>query len=199
VLHVAGRRRSLYDLTPLKGKIRRDFDASKVSKNGYKFGVGVVSAKTGEFRIVKHSHQKIEDYIYASCAQAFAFPPIKIDDEWWIDGGPRCAVPLDAALDGGAKNVFMVLTEAEKMAEDNSDFVNGFEVGLRTIQILAHEVYINDVSSALRNAQDAGVNVVMVGPQTPLIADPLDFGKEQARRLIERGYEDAVQQLSEGE
>jgi len=40
---------------------------------------------------------------------------------------------------------------------------------------------------------------VMVGPQTPLIADPLDFGKEQARRLIERGYEDAVQQLSEGE
>lgn len=194
MLHVAGKRLSLYDLTPLRRTICDIFDASQVSKNGYKYGVGVTSWNTGKYRVVKHNDPKIEEYIYASCAQAMAFPPVKIDGEWQMDGGVRNAVPLRAALDAGAKNVLMVLTEATELNEIEGDPSSGFDVGLRTIEVLAHEVFNNDIELAMK---DTDAKVLTVRPLAPLIADPLDFGKDQARRLIGRGYEDAAQQLGQ--
>jgi len=192
MLHVLGARRSLYDLSPLREKIAREFHPTLVQKNGYRFGVGVTSYRTGKYRVVKDDDPKIVDYIYASCAQAVAFPPAEIDGEWWMDGGPRNAVPLKEALDSGAEKILMILTEASEVSEVVVPPRSGLDVGLRALQLLAHEVFINDVPLALG---DSDAEVLVVRPQAPLMADPLDFGKDQARRLIGRGYEDAAQQL----
>jgi len=182
----------MFDLSPLKDTIRRRLDVTKISKNGFDLAVGVVSWSTGKYKVVRHTDPNFEQYLYASTAQALGFPPIYVDGEWWMDGGVRNAVPLRVALDDGATNVFAVLTEAESMAEIKGDPGNGLDVGMRAIAIQAHEIFNNDLQVAMQNTT---ARVTIVRPSAPLIADPLNFDKEQAQHLIGRGYEDAAQQL----
>lgn len=190
--HVLGKRRSLYNLDPLKKTIRERLDVHAIDENGYTLKVGVTSLKTGKYKLVPHTDPKFEQYLYASTAQALAFPPIFIDGEWWMDGGVRNAVPLKAALDDGATDVLMVLTEAAEMPEMANAPGNGLDVGMRAISILTHEVFNNDIELAMR---DATANIHIVRPSSPLIADPLNFDREQAQHLIELGYADATQQI----
>jgi NTE family protein len=192
--HVFGNRMSLYNLNPLKQQIHEALDVTKININGYKLGVGVTSWNTGEYKVVNHTNPEFEKYMYATTAQALGFPPIEIDREWWMDGGIRNAVPLKAALDSGATNVLVILTEASHITRYDGKPKHGLDVGLRAIQIAVHEVFNNDIPLAMNNTK---ATIHIVRPQTSLIADPLDFDKEQAKRLIERGYEDAVGQLGD--
>ncbi len=190
-LHLLGGRCSLFDVSPLRKLVRDTFDASKVGSNGYNFAVGAVSWNTGEFRLVKHTHPRIEDFIMASAAQPIAFPPVCIEGEWWLDGGLRDATPILSAIAEGADEALVILTEAPKVRRIDQAPAHGLAVGERALGLLAHEVFRNDIELALTK----GVKVTMVRPGSPLAADPLDFGKDQVQRLIQLGYSDAAATL----
>jgi len=192
MLHVLGKRRSLFDTSPLRALIQKEFDPSKVSANGYSFAVGVTSWNSGKYKVVKHTNSKIEDYISASAAQPLAFPPVKIDGEWWVDGGIRNAVPVKDALDAGADHLLLVLTEAPEMAFVAGDPASGVAVGERALAVLAHEVFQTDLETARRGTT---AEIIAIRPGVALLADPLDFGVKQVRRLIQHGYEDVAQFL----
>lgn len=186
--HVLWNGTNVFNTSPLQKLIKREFDPDKVTGNGYGFFVGTVSWTTGKYRIVDHNHAMIEDFIYASSVFPMAFKPIKIEGEWWIDGGVRNAVPLRAALEAGADEVDMILTEPAEMesAEGEPELLT---YGPRILGIMANEIFTSDFADLAKNTT-AKINVYR--PSSSLQADPLSFDKVQNQRLIERGLEDAL-------
>jgi len=188
MLHILWNGTHLFDTSPLVQLIHREFDAKKVTEAGNEFGVGAVSWNTGKYRVINHTHEKIKEFIYASSVFPMGFAPIKLEGEWWIDGGVRNAVPLKAALDAGATEVDMILTESEEMAPIEGDPEDVTQYGPRIIGIMANEIFNTDFKDLVKNS-DAKVNVYR--PASSLAADPLSFEQSQIERLIQIGYDDA--------
>lgn len=184
---------SLYDSSPLISMIKKNFDAEKVRKVGNKLIVGAVSLNTGKYVTFDESHPRIADAIVASSAFPMMFGLPKIDGQWYVDGGVRTAVPIAAALEAGATDIDMILTEAEHVAKYDGDFNDVIDVGPRVIALMAHEIFNNDIAVVQKQVEGSGVKLRIIRPQEPLNENPLDFSQDIIGRLIEKGYETAKQ------
>ncbi len=62
-------------------------------------------------RGVVHTRARLEpDHVMASAAIPVAFPPVRIDDGWYLDGGVRLNAPIRPALGLGADRLVVVAT-----------------------------------------------------------------------------------------
>ena len=94
---------SLYTVAPLKALLKRTIDDAKIKATGKSLRIAIVNLTNGELRIVGENASNLVDWVYASCAMPFVFPPQDSRDqlgrdEQWVDGGVRDVTPLDAAL-----------------------------------------------------------------------------------------------------
>ena len=80
----------------------------------------VVEMETGRLRVVGNSPDAISndrceqtlitlDHILASCSIPLVYPPTKIDDVAFWDGGTVANTPLGPAIDAGAEDIIVVL------------------------------------------------------------------------------------------
>lgn len=51
----------------------------------------------------------------ASSAIPVVFPPVRVGDKWYVDGGVRAITPVEAAVQAGADMVYAVAASAERM------------------------------------------------------------------------------------
>jgi len=192
-------KKSPYDSKPLRRLIRQWFDPVLVEAAGNELYLGAVSLQSGRYHVFGLDHVDPHAVLAASAANAM-FEPVELPTGLCADGGLVCATPLRAAFKSGATRVYVVLTEADVMAEQTK--LDTFaQIGPRHIAILARSVFELDIGWALAEnklaASGAGskrhVEIKVLRPSEPLEGDPLDFDPTRSADLIRQGYEDAKQ------
>ncbi|MBV9221205.1 MAG: patatin-like phospholipase family protein [Methylobacteriaceae bacterium] len=91
---------SFYDSAPLKATLEKLVDFDLLNNGRKRFSVGAVNLQTGNFVYFDNQKQRIgPEHIMASGALPPALPPIKIEGEYYWDGGIVSNTPLQYLLD----------------------------------------------------------------------------------------------------
>ncbi|MEX6506861.1 DUF3734 domain-containing protein [Jiella sp. M17.18] len=89
-----------YDTTPLRRTLERLVDFDRLNDGGMRVSLGAVNVATGNFRYFDTADMRLgPEHVMASGALPPGFPPIKIDDDWYWDGGLVSNTPLAYVLD----------------------------------------------------------------------------------------------------
>jgi NTE family protein len=159
---------SLYSLEPLKKLIRSDLDFNRLKESGRDFKVGYASLVSGKYFEVDASTEKFFEKLVASATIPVVFPHVELDGDALVDGGVRNITPLNSAYSGRPDEIYVLLTSrtlftnnempsngvlpnSKEQWRDNflGTKVNGFDVLIRTLDIVTDEVYLDDIRTAI--------------------------------------------------
>ncbi len=104
---------SLLSLQPVAELIKRELDLDRLLGSGIALRIGAVSLESGELRYITekgelldregtaldHPPVPLADALVASASIPVAFPPVRLGDEHYVDGGAREILPLAILLD----------------------------------------------------------------------------------------------------
>ena len=193
---------SLYNSSPLEDLVRAHYVSEKIATSGKKIRVGAVSLNTGEYKMFTESYPDMPAAILASSSFPMAFKPIKIDGEFWSDGGIREITPLKSAIMEGATEIDVIMTSPEgDMVQQYEEAPHLLKLGPRILDIMSEEILDNDLNRALEinNLIKDGATVPnkkyipirIYRPEMDLTPNSLLFEQEYIRPMIEVGYRQA--------
>lgn len=185
------------DWAPLYKMVLRNIDNNKPLKA--EAIITKIDLNTGALHYVKASDTKSPQELAKAVVASSAVPghtrPV---DGHWVDGGVREQAPLMKAIQFGCNTIFVVLSnpwtkdppivEIEKMPQR----LRFIKIILRTIEIMSHEIFLNDLQKcACRNGQDGyrTIRLVVYAPSSPL-HDPDNFDPKVLGDAIDRGLKD---------
>lgn len=127
--------------------------------------------------------------LMASAAIPGVFPPVRLDGRYLIDGSVANHSPISAAVESGAKRVFVLPTGYSCARKGPPDGV--IDMALHGLNILTVGKLISAVQ---RFARD--VDITVVPPLCPLAASPINF--RATGELIDRAATETERWLAEG-
>ena len=192
-----------YNPAPLIKLIRENISLDKIRQSDKQVSVGTVSLSSGKYTIFDQTSDDFIDAVIASSLFPGMFPPIKIGNELWMDGGMKQISPIDVAIRMGSDNICAIVTSPEKRM---SKFINNptaIDSLKRAIDLSTEKIMSNDIEKAqmhnklaehgISGYQYIGLNIIR--PKYNLIEDFLDFDPEKIKKMIEIGYLDAKNQI----
>lgn len=186
----------LFDTTPLRTLIGLHFKPEQLAESGVRLRMGAVALGSGEYRtFTEQEGAHLPDAIMASSAFPIAFPPVLLDGDYWLDGGVRDITPVRDALHDYDGPLDVVLTSpvlGDQVVQAMPTAPGLAAVGLRTIALMADEVFLTDLDR-LKEAKHS-VSVFAPGHALP---DPLQFLPNYLVSSIEYGYLRTKEQLSQ--
>lgn len=112
----------------------------------------------------------------ASASIPLAFPPIQLGSEYYVDGGVREVVPIDAAIKAGATEVYAILASDSEMDPARDPFSGQLIFSFRpgsanlldiinrsTNDIMGNEIGLSDLEPYLAG-MDPNVNLTVIQP-----------------------------------
>lgn len=211
---------SLYNSTPLHQLLDFGLDTQRLRSSGKSLSVGAVSLTTGRYKTWGEGDEDIKTAVKASSAFPLAFLPVRIRDEWWVDGGIWDNTPLHSALNKGAAYIDVILTfpiprgigksplgqqngifgKAAKLANSfmNGMFLDGFKLS-RGYTINNRQAFLQD--GLIKGIEEGGlggggyryVNINVYHPGKFLGVNPLVFDTDKIKENILLGHQDAAQ------
>ncbi|RDJ27031.1 patatin-like phospholipase family protein [Bosea caraganae] len=86
---------SFYDVAPLRGTLEELVDFDRINAQEIRFGVGAVNIRSGNLEFFDNAGQTIRaEHVMASGALPPGFPAVKVDGEYYWDGGLVSNTPL---------------------------------------------------------------------------------------------------------
>lgn len=205
-----GHKLGLLDTSPLEELLRKELDLQKLKASRMKVGLVTTDLCSLETRMVTiddiMSSNEMIDILMATSAIPLAFPPRHIQGKGlWVDGGLVRNTPLQAAIDMGADRIFMVLLHPESI---NVCPTNMWQALVRCLDIVLDASARKEIETAnLFNrllaegaAEAAGrrkVDIHVIQPRRPVNTTLLEIDPDRSRRLIQQGWEDASDYLSQ--
>lgn len=143
---------SLYSTEPLKKLLKGAINENKIKASGKKLRIRVVNITNGEAITVAENAGDLADWVYASCAMPFVFPPLTSKsaqgvEEQWVDGGVRDVTPLDVAFLERPRAILVVRASAPPQPDKPKKYKDLVKIGLRAVDILSNEVSENDLKN----------------------------------------------------
>jgi predicted acylesterase/phospholipase RssA len=119
-------------------------DSQKVQASGIKLRMSVVSLESARLRYADENAQFVDnpaegqfslgDAVVASGSVPSVFPPVKLINDNYVDGGIRDLLPIKAAIDAGANSVISVVGSQPMLLPAASfDGANLFDIAARGI------------------------------------------------------------------
>lgn len=208
---IRGSRWGLFDTSPLEELLYREMNLQKFKSSPTKVGFLTTDLCTLETRMVTsddiNSHRELIDILMASSALPILFPARTLFGEgFWIDGGLVRNTPIQTAINMGAKEIHIVLVEAENDGVCPSNMV---QVLARCADILlyasardgirlVHE-YNKLVHSGQFDSAEAEIEPLVIKvfqPSGKVNTGILGIDPLRSVRLIEQGYFEAMSLLS---
>ena len=195
---------SVYNSKPLQKLVKSTLDPAKVLTSGKKLRVGAVSLDTGEYRLFKETDADIVNGVLASSSFPIMLTPIKINGQWWTDGGVRNVTPLQAAIDLGATDIDIILTMPKNRELKTKKKYKTPDVIIRTVEFALDEIVkndftslklINDILDSLPPNQRGimskyrKIKTRLFQPDTPLTHNSLDFSPKNICAMYKVGLE----------
>lgn len=203
-----GRKLGLLDTSPMEELLRRELDLKKLKASSSKVGLFTTDLCSLETRLITGdeimSNNELVDVLMATSAVPIAFPPRQLRGSGlWVDGGLVRNTPMRAAIDRGAEEIFMVLLHPDQFEVCPS---NMWQVLARCLDIVLDasarkELELAQLYNRLiaEGAEEAtgmrSVRIEVFQPRTPVNITLLEIDPERSRRLIQQGYEDAMDHL----
>lgn len=148
-----------------------------------------VDLMTGAIKYGKAGDPDYVDYVIASASIPALCDPIGN----LVDGGVREQSPLKKAIEDGADKLVVILCNPWREDPDPAPLGNWISNLLRTTDIMAHEIFINDIQACLwynrRNLPGKRKIEIEVYCPERLVIDSLDFNQEKIQPAIQYGYE----------
>lgn len=192
--------RSVYDSTPLRNLVYRNFDHDKILASGKKVAVGVVSLSDGEHKFVTQETHNFVDWVLASASFPIFLSPIEIDGKLWSDGGIKNITPLSQAIHLGATEIDVMMTSdpwSNNKWKSNKKRAIPDQI-IRTLNLMSDQIMQNDIKIAglknefaQRDPKYKIIKIRLLVPSTNLTDDSLVFDKEVIKSLFQQGYDDA--------
>jgi predicted acylesterase/phospholipase RssA len=189
---------SILNTEPLLEWIQNELDVKAIKSSGKKLRVGVVSWKTGEYKIVTELDDDLAKWVSASSSFPVFMLPIEIGGQLWGDGGLRSVTPLGEAIRSGADEIDVIMCSNPDRPSDWHGKAAVPDYVLQTLNIMGDEIVLADLQVcglkndlAELNPKYRKVKIRVVMPSEGLTDDSLDFDPESIKRMIEIGYKDA--------
>jgi NTE family protein len=159
--------------------------------------------RTGLLEKFDQNHSEIIKSILASAAFPIAFPPVKIGEDLYTDGGISDRTPLKHPIDFGADNIIAIETDNLKKDIENVGMKNVFDLTRVIIKIMTTSNLRYDIKKCQEINEKVKLGKILDKRKVGLIAispsenlgDTLNFKKSLNKRRIELGYEDAKKAL----
>jgi len=91
---------SVYDTAPLKDTLRELVDFKLINRAGVRLSVGAVDVRSGNSEYFDNTRMRLTpEHIMASGALPPGFPPVRIGEKWYWDGGIVSNSPLWYVMD----------------------------------------------------------------------------------------------------
>lgn len=157
-----------------------------------------ISINTGKLHYFRGSEaetdRELRDYILASAAVPGVFPPVKIGEELYMDGGLVRNTPIEALQNERIDTVIAISMEPEYYPEEKIS--NTGQIALRTLSIFFRSQADDAVVRALGSKQTRARKIMLLRPQLPLDMQQYEFDPKKIEALIEQGYRAASQFIS---
>jgi NTE family protein len=93
-------RAGFYQTAPLRRTLEELIDMDQLRSNAPRLTVGAVNVRTGAMRYFDSRDEQLElHHVMASGALPPAFPAVRVDDEFYWDGGLYSNTPIEAVMD----------------------------------------------------------------------------------------------------
>ena len=193
----------IYGIEPLAELVNKCISVEKLRKSNIQLLVGVVCLETGEFMLIDQNDSNIKSFILASTSVPGMTPAIEINGRHYVDGGLRYVMPVRQILDMDVEEIIMVsaFSLEDKVAPVESKNLKRFEAGdygkithftERAVQIVMHQLLREPIDYALSLAPHKGIDVTLIQhDQGVYKKGAFEFEREEIRRAIEHGYEQA--------
>ena len=182
----------LYSTEPLRKFLTQHMDTDKILESGKKLRVAAVSLTSGAWKVWNEDDKDLLEGVMASSAFPGMFDAITVGDEQYTDGGVRTVTPLKDAIDAGATEVDVILTEYPEF-DIVPNNLKTLKVLLRSLNIMMNEVVENDLKvCALKNNVEGyrKIKLRVFRPSERLSGPSLDFDPKNIRYELGLGYRD---------
>ena len=183
-------KRGMYDTSPLRETIEKNFDRQRLLNTGNMLRIGAVNLSTFEYELFDENYPDIVSAVMGSSAFPITLDATKIGNHYYTDGGVRNVTPIKAALDiPGVTEIDVFLADKLPEPQDKPIPKNGIEVGLATLQAVMAEVTVNDLKlaklyndlvkrdiSGYRHKKHVKIRVFQ--PTEAITHDPMQFDHE---------------------
>jgi NTE family protein len=203
--------RSFYGNEPLQKMLAAELDISQIRLD---LRVGTVSLLTGEYIQFTPGDIGFEQAVLASTVIPVIWEPVKISEQYheMVDGGLRNITPIGDVLEDDPDEIVIINCSSGHPSLLQNRLRNIVQVGLRTIDLLTNEIFINDVNDFIRinalvkEAEDHGLvlhhptsgrplkyfDYKLVQPEINL-GDTLDFSQATIQKSMAEGFKKARQ------
>jgi NTE family protein len=208
---VFGTKLGILDPTPMERIIRKEVNFEKLKASPIEVGFFTTDLCSLKTRMITSNDIKSQDelveVLMASSAIPLVFPPRPLDGEgMWIDGGLVRNTPMEASIDLGAEEIYVVLLHP---ASINTCPSSMFGVLSRCLDIMLDasanrelksirffNELIKDRTTVSEHAKaQRTVNIKIFQPHQPVNLNLLEFNPAISRQLMQSGYEEAMRNL----
>lgn len=179
-------RGSIYSTKPLQKTIAKYMCGDKLRTSDKKLIVSATNYRTGRLMEFDGQSPNILSAILASAAIPVLFPPIKLADGYYLDGGVQEIVPANAVKVRGCKNIISIVPTPEySTVEEPVGRPTIREVITRTVDLAVGDINEGDLRDHL-----------VIRPELTLTENAIDFSPKLIKEMMELGYRDAKEQYT---
>jgi NTE family protein len=205
----------LVDTAPLRHLIQQKLNFKNLNEGETKVVISAINILTAELRFFENPDIRVE-HILASSAIPMFFPWQMIEGEPYWDGGVMANTPILPAITRGAEEILVILLSpvgADVMMQAPHNKSEALErlyelYLLGSYKNIEHGIEFQKELSRPKSTieqlvgyfknQFQNVNIRVIAPKEMLgLGSFLNFTREQAEKLIARGYKDAVSHFQE--
>lgn len=176
---LAKTRVSLFEADNLNKLLTEQLNANKFEDLPVKFGC--VAVRIQDAREVWFESGPLVPAILASSAAPGIYPPVRIADSYYMDGGIVNPVPVDKARKLGATRIFVL--QVGKMEQSLPIPSNPISSALTALEIARRARFHAAVAKAEETAE---VHLLPTGSNTILSVDRAAFDPREAKRVLQR-------------
>lgn len=187
-------RNGLYNPKPLAKLIGTNLDTEKLVKSDVDFNAATTDISTGEMVVFDKTHDEIANAVLAGCSIPVMFPPVKIQDNYFVDAGIKRYF-WGTDLHRTDKPVVVITTSYH---DENGPLEpkpkNMGEYGASVIRIFMDSLYADDMSRMIDRD-----NVYVISPRKKLHGKGMSFKHKDIVANIKIGYKQTRQMIRNGE
>lgn len=179
------------------------FDYKTFSNYPGRFVVGVTNANTAQIEYMDGKNlDKNATILKATCAIPLFFPPIKINNFDYLDGGISDPIPIKKAIEDGNENHLIILTRPKgyikKLNKSNiiaAKFLKNKYPKLEKVLLNRHLQYNETVKFC--EALEAEGKAIILRPTHENIIDSFEKNLNKITNIYEHGYKMAIDRMDE--
>jgi len=207
--------KSFYSNAPLYRLLQAELEPEKISAD---LRVGAVSLVTGEYVQFTKDSPALVEAILASTIMPVIWSPLDVGVEHpaMVDGGVRNITPLGDVLSLEPDELVVINCSPQQPARLNEPPANVLQIGLRTLDLMLNEIFVNDlrefqrINALVKQAREKDVELIhprnghpyryipchIIDPDYDL-GDTLDFSQETVQESLKAGVRRAREVLGE--